>query len=200
MPAAVNDRHMAVAALLTQQRGGMPQRGQRIVRPRQRAIRGEQRSPVDGRLPRCLAGQFRCGTDVFIFVQAIAAQRRDRRVLPGPQCGLRAGDLPSRRQGLGDALGGEVVKDRGHQLPAAPCRAGRTGPRSSPSRSLGTPARRVPPAPPARSTSPHALARSDRRSVAPALVSCARLQLITGAGRDQSRSLCDGISEGHDPS
>ena len=40
-------RDVRVTAMFAQQRRGLPQRGQRIVRPRQCPIGGEQRSPVE---------------------------------------------------------------------------------------------------------------------------------------------------------
>jgi len=105
-----------VAALLTQQRCGMPQRGQRIIRPWQRPIRGEHGPSVQRCLARRLSRQFRCHSDVFIGAEPVAAQGVNRGVAPGPQRIVRAGDLPRRRQGLGDPLGSEVVEDRGHHL------------------------------------------------------------------------------------
>ena len=60
----------------------MPERRNRLVRPGERAIRGEQRPSAERRLARGLPEQFRCSSDVFVRFEAIATQHRDRGVLP----------------------------------------------------------------------------------------------------------------------
>ncbi len=106
---------MPVAALFAQQRGRVPQLGQRFVRPVQRDVGREQRSAIKRRA----AGGFR-GEDSrglrLVIAHAVPAQRRDGRIRTGAQSVGRRGDFPRRSQRLGDARRGEVVEHGGHDF------------------------------------------------------------------------------------
>jgi len=65
---------VGVTAVLTQQRGRMPQRRNRLVGPRQRPVRREQGTPVDGCMLGGLAGQIGGGPHALVVVDAVAAQ------------------------------------------------------------------------------------------------------------------------------